>query len=163
MRVTSVLALVAIIALAGCGSSSLSAAPKIVVTSPRTPLPASPSVGAAYLTIKNDSSQPDVLLSATCDVASQTMLHLDVTNGSTESMVPAGPITIAPGKTLVLQPGGYHLMLMNLRRTLAVGQTIHVQLVFKRAGTITVNVPVVPLLAGSATDDTMAPGMHMPS
>ena len=37
-----------------------------------------------------------------------------------------------------------------------------VNLVFKRAGTIVVNVPVVPLLAGSASDDTMPAGMHMP-
>jgi len=148
--------------LAACGSAALSSAPKIVVTSPRTPLPASPDVGAAYLTIKNDSSQPDVLLSATSDVASQTMVHHDVVNGPTETMVPAGPLTIGPGKTLVLEPGGYHIMLMDLTQRLSVGETIHVTLDFQRAGRVEVNVPVVPLVAGSATDATMPPGMHMP-
>ena len=152
----------ALIALAGCGTSA-SSAPKIAVTAPRTPLPASPDVGAAYLTIKNESSQPDVLLSATSDVATQTMVHRDVANGITESMVPAGPVTIGPGKSLVLKPGGYHIMMMNLTRHLAVGDVIHVHLVFQRAGSISVNVPVVSLVAGVAGDTgTMPPGMHMP-
>jgi copper(I)-binding protein len=154
--VTSTLLLVA-----ACGGASLSAAPRIAVTAARTPLPASPDVGAVYLTIKNDSRQPDVLLSATSDVAAQTMLHTDVTRGPTELMVPAGPVTIQPGQSLVLTPGGYHLMLMNLTRTLAVGDTIQVTLVFKRAGRIVVDVPVVSLVAG-ASSDTMPPGMHMP-
>jgi len=153
----------AMLALAGCGASTLSSAPKITVSSARTPLPASPDVGAAYLTIKNDSSQPDVLLSATSDVAAQTMVHHDLTSGITETMVPAGPVTIGPGKSLVLQPGGYHIMMMNLTRHLAVGDVIHVTLVFQRAGSITVNVPVVSLVAGDAGDTgTMPPGMHMP-
>jgi len=156
-------ATVAITAVLGaCGSAALTSAPKIVVTSPRTPLPASPDVGAAYLTIKNDSSQPDVLLSATSNVAAQTMVHHDVVNGPTETMVPAGPITIAPGKSLVLEPGGYHIMLMNLTQRLTVGEEIHVTLDFKRAGQIDVSVPVVPLVAGSSADATMPPGMHMP-
>jgi copper(I)-binding protein len=152
-----------VVALAGCGASSLSAAPKIEVSAARTPLPASPDVGAAYLTIKNESSQPDVLLSATSDVAAQTMVHHDVTTGITETMAPAGPVTIGPGKSLVLEPGGYHIMMMNLTRHLAVGDVIHVHLVFQRAGSISVNVPVVSLVAADARDTgTMPPGMHMP-
>lgn len=137
--------------LVACGSSkaALSSTPSIKVTAARTPLPASPDVGAVYLTIKNDSSEPDVLLSATSDVSPQTMLHKDVTTGATEEMVPAGPITIGAGQTLVLQPGGYHLMLMNLNRHLAVGNTIHVTLDFTRAGDVSVTVPVVSIAAGA--------------
>ena len=151
------------VVLAGCGGATLSSAPKIVVSSARTPLPASPDVGAAYLTIKNESSEPDVLLSATTDVAAQTMVHHDITSGITETMAPAGPVTIGPGKSLVLEPGGYHIMMMNLTRHLAVGDVIHVELVFQRAGSISVNVPVVPLVGADADDaGTMPPGMHMP-
>jgi len=153
----------AMIALAACGASPLSSVPKIVVTAARTPLPASPDVGAAYLTIKNESSQPDVLLSATSDVAAQTMVHRDVTNGITETMTPAGPVTIGAGKSLTLEPGGYHIMMMNLTRHLTVGDVIHVKLVFQRAGTISVDVPVVSLVGADAHDTgTMPPGMHMP-
>jgi len=159
--VWAVLGLVAIVGLAACGGASLSSAPKIEITAARTPLPASPDVGAVYLTIKNDSSQPDVLLSATSDVSTDTMLHNDVTSGISESMVPSGPVTIASGKTLVLQPGGYHLMLMNINRHLAVGNTIHVTLDFKRAGQIAVTVPVVSIVAGAADNGSMS-GMKMP-
>jgi copper(I)-binding protein len=163
-RTAAVACIVAVVvALGACGASSLSSAAKIEVSAARTPLPASPDVGAAYLTIKNDSSQPDVLLSATSDVATQTMVHHDVANGITETMAPAGPVTIGPGKSLVLEPGGYHIMMMNLTRRLAVGDVIHVHLVFQRAGSISVNVPVVSLVAGNAGDaGTMPPGMHMP-
>jgi len=155
------LGLVAALGLAACGGTSLSSAAKIEVTAARSPVPASPTVGAVYLTIKNDSSQPDVLLSATSNVATQTMLHNNVTNGITETMVPAGPVTIGPGKTLVLTPGGYHLMLMNINQHLAVGNTIHLTLDFERAGQINVAVPVVSILAG-ASEDTMPANMKMP-
>ena len=148
--------------LSACASAALTSAPKILVTSARAPLPASPQVGATYLTIKNESSQPDVLVSATSDAASQTMVHHDVVNGMTETMVPAGPLTIGPGKSLVLAPGGYHIMLMDLTRRLSVGEVIHITLDFRRAGEIEVTVPVVPLVAGSSVDATMPPGMHMP-
>jgi len=150
--------------LAACGGSSLTSAPKVTVTGARTPLPASPDVGAVYLTIKNDSSQPDELLSVTSTVAAETMVHHDVTTGNTETMIPAGPITIGPGKTLVLQPGGYHVMLMGLNRRLVVGEVIQVTLVFLRAGRITVDVPIVPLVPGASgtSGGTMPPGMHMP-
>lgn len=157
------MSVVAAAVLVACGSSktALTSAPKIKVTAARTPLPASPDVGAVYLTIANESSQPDMLLSAMSDVSPQTMLHRDVTNGATEEMVPAGPITIGAGKTLVLQPGGYHLMLMNLNRHLAVGNIIHVTLDFTRAGAVSVTVPVVSIAAG-APDDTSMSGASMP-
>jgi hypothetical protein len=167
-RITAATSIAAVVvgvmlALAGCGGAALTSAPKIEVFSARTPLPASPDVGAAYLTIKNESSEPDVLLSATSDVAAQTMVHHDITSGITETMAPAGPVTIGPGKSLVLEPGGYHIMMMNLTRHLAVGDVIHVELVFQRAGSISVNVPVVPLVGADAGDaGTMPPGMHMP-
>jgi copper(I)-binding protein len=154
--------LVAALVLAACGGSSLSSGPKIEVSAPRTPVPASPDVGAVYLTIKNDSSKPDVLLSATSDVASDTMLHHDVASGITETMEPAGPMTIGAGQTLVLQPGGYHLMLMNLNRHLAIGNKIQVKLDFKRAGEIDVTVPVVSIVAGASTDSGSMSGMKMP-
>jgi copper(I)-binding protein len=162
MRTWLVLAALAAVVLAACGGAALSSGPKIEVIAARSPLPASPDVGAVYLTIKNESSRPDVLLSATSNVATQTMLHREVVTGAIEEMVPSGPVTIGPGQSLVLSPDGYHLMLMNLERHLAVGQEIQVTLVFRRAGRIVVNVPVVPLLSGDTTGATMAPGMHMP-
>jgi copper(I)-binding protein len=39
---------------------------------------------------------------------------------------------------VTLEPGGYHLMFMNLTGTLQAGSTVQIELTFEKAGTITV-------------------------
>ncbi|HVM66814.1 MAG TPA: copper chaperone PCu(A)C [Acidimicrobiales bacterium] len=141
-----------IILLSGCSSSSAGSAPRIVVTEARTPVPASPDVGVVYFTVTNKSSRQDVLESALTDSSSEAMLHHDQVHGSSEIMVPTGPVRIGPHKSLVLQPGTFHLMLMNLTRTLHVGDVVNVTLMFQRAGAVHVAVPVVALVSGSSGD-----------
>ena len=52
-------------------------------------------------------------------------------------------IDIVAGEPLVLEPGGYHVMLMELAAPLEVGTSISLTLVFEKAGEVTIDVPVL--------------------
>lgn len=49
---------------------------------------------------------------------------------------------VPSGQVVKLAPGGLHLMLMDLTRPLEVGQTVTMELHFRRAGTVTVDAAV---------------------
>jgi copper(I)-binding protein len=57
-------------------------------------------------------------------------------------MRPAGTLAIAPGKTLRAEPGGLHLMLVELKTPLVDGTTVPLVLTFKSAGEVTVQLRV---------------------
>jgi copper(I)-binding protein len=51
-------------------------------------------------------------------------------------------ISLAAGKTTMLEPGGFHVMLMDLVKPLEKGQKVSVTLVFRSGGTTTVDAEV---------------------
>ncbi len=72
--------------------------------------------------------------------------EMAMSSNNVMSMRPIEGIDLPKGKAVALQPGGYHLMLLNLKQTLAAGSSVPVTLKFKNAkGTasqLTVTVPV---------------------
>jgi copper(I)-binding protein len=66
-------------------------------------------------------------------------------------------LDIPAGKTVELKPGGYHIMLMELARPLAQGDSYKITLVFERAGRTTIDVKVggmgdmAPMQSGEAS------------
>jgi hypothetical protein len=59
-------------------------------------------------------------------------------------------LEIMPGARVELKPDGYHLMLVNLKQALKVGETFPVMLTFERAGTIRMVVVVEEMGAAPA-------------
>ena len=51
-------------------------------------------------------------------------------------------LVIEPGKTVKLAPGGYHVMLMDLKSQLKQGDKLPITLEFKKAGKVTVSFDV---------------------
>ena len=51
-------------------------------------------------------------------------------------------LEIEPGKTVKLAPGGYHVMLMDLKGALKQGDKVPVTLQFEKAGTVPVTLDV---------------------
>jgi copper(I)-binding protein len=60
-------------------------------------------------------------------------------------------IEIKPGATITLQPGSYHVMLMGLKRPLAVGDKFPLTLTFEKAGSVEVTVEIEAV--GTSTHD----------
>lgn len=91
--------------------------------------------GVVYATIRNASAQRAVVVGASSPVARTVELHESTAtmqggsmNGTTMrgmetmSMRPVSKLPIPPHGAVALKPGGYHLMLIGLRRPLAAGQ-----------------------------------------
>ena len=78
---------------------------------------------------------------------------MDVSNGiTTMRMVDA--IDIPAGKTVTLDPGGFHLMFVTLQRPLKAGGKLPVTLTFEKAGTVDTFLAVLPIGSkGPAADD----------
>ena len=113
--------------------------------------------GAAYMTITNNGTTPDELVSAAAPVAGKVELHTHIAEGDVMRMRPVGEIDIGAGQSAMLKPGGLHIMLMGLKTPLKEGETFPLTLTFKKAGEVTVDVPVQA--AGASAPEHM--GGHM--
>lgn len=99
--------------------------------------------GLVYLTITNTGAETDTLVSASTDAAGRVTMHKSMMMGEMMHMEEEpGGFAIEPGTPLVLEQGGSHLMLENLRRDLRIGDTFEVTLRFERAGDVTIPVAV---------------------
>ena len=96
--------------------------------------PQAPAAG--YMGVRNTTGHAVTLTGARSDACGTLALHR--TEG--ERMRPVSTVTIPPGGTLTLAPGGYHLMCMSPR--MAVGGTAQVTLSF-REGVASVDAPVI--------------------
>lgn len=68
-------------------------------------------------------------------------------------------LTIDPGKTVKLAPGGYHLMMFDLKDPLKQGDTVPVTLKFEKAGEVKVSLAVQGV--GAQAPGDAAPGGAM--
>ncbi|MGO9334899.1 MAG: copper chaperone PCu(A)C [Acidimicrobiales bacterium] len=137
---------------AAAGASRPAATSKVVgrvgsleILNPFLPDPASPSVAAIYLTVKDTGSKADALVAATSPAAPDVMLMTENAHGSFGSMGMLRELRIPAHGQASLAPGHDHVMLEQPTVTFKIGQTVLVTLRFKWAGSVTVEVPVVPL------------------
>jgi copper(I)-binding protein len=94
--------------------------------------------GAVYVTLDNTGRAADALVGAATDAARVVEVHETVVESGMAMMHPVAKVDLPAGKTVELKPGGYHLMLVDLRRALKPGDVVDVMLSFREAG----NVPV---------------------
>lgn len=99
--------------------------------------PAGAKVAGAYLTIENKGASADRLVSGSGDVAGRVEIHEMAMDGGVMKMRPLDKgLVIDPGKTVKFAPGGYHLMLMDLKSPLKQGDKVPVTLQFEKAGKV---------------------------
>jgi len=106
--------------------------------------PAGRAVSAGYMTLCNTADEDDRLLAATSTIAKSTEIH-EMRRGDAGQMqmrpLKSG-LLLQPGKTVRLEPGGLHLMFIDLNAPLVPGETVALALTFERAGTIDLTLPV---------------------
>ncbi len=138
------------VVIAACGGGG---AGGLEVTDVRIGQPTGPNA-ALYLTATNEGDVTDRLLGASTDAADAVELH-ETTMGDdgTMGMQPVDGIDLPVGDTLILEPGGYHLMLIGADR-MEVGDAVDVTLTWEEAGDMTVEAEVV------AASDTMGDTGH---
>ena len=116
----------------------------LVITQPWSRAsPGGAKTGAGYLTIENKGGAPDRLVAVSGDVAGRIEVHEMAVNNGVMTMRPLEKgLVIEPGKTVALAPGGYHLMLMELKSPLKQGDKLPVTLEFEKAGKVAVTLEV---------------------
>ena len=102
--------------------------------------PAGAKVAVGYLTVKNNGSQPDRLVSIQSDVSEKAEIHemaVDAKGVMTMRQVTGG-VEIPAGGEVALKPGSYHIMFMGLKGPVKEGEKFSGTLTFEKAGTVTV-------------------------
>jgi len=105
--------------------------------------PKGAKTGGGYLTIENKGSMPDRLIGGSSDVAGKVEIHeMAMSNGVMKMRPLQNGLEIDPGKTVKIAPGGYHMMLMDLKSQLKQGDKLPITLEFEKAGKVTVSFDV---------------------
>ncbi|MBI3371589.1 MAG: copper chaperone PCu(A)C [Betaproteobacteria bacterium] len=86
---------------------------------------------AGYMELRNNTSRSQVLLAASSSGFDRVMIHRTVVKDGMAGMAHASQIELAPSASFIFAPGGYHLMLMNPRRTLRAGDPLVINLEFR--------------------------------
>ena len=105
--------------------------------------PGGAKIAGGYLTIENKGAAPDRLISGSGDFAGKVEIHEMAMNNGVMTMRPLDKgLVIEPGKTVKLAPGGYHLMLMDLKKPLKQGDKVPLTLEFEKAGKVALSLDV---------------------
>jgi hypothetical protein len=112
--------------------------------------PPSAQSGGGFLTITNKGATPDRLTAVRSTASNTVEIHEMKMDGNVMRMreLEKG-VEIAPGATVELKPGGYHIMFMNLKAPFTRDGKIPATLVFEKAGSIDVELDVAALGAGA--------------
>lgn len=86
---------------------------------------------AGYMALRNNTSRSQLLVAASSSGFETVMIHRTIIKDGMASMVHAPQIELAPNASLIFAPGGYHLMLMNPKRTLRAGDRVDITLEFR--------------------------------
>jgi len=142
--------------VAGAAPGTPAARPRITITQPwsRATAPGA-QVGVAYLTIVNEGPA-DQLIAVRGNVAARVEVHLMSMNDGEMQMRPLTNVAVPARGRLVFAPGGYHIMLIDLRAPLREGSRFTLQLQFRSAGSVDVEVPVLGLGAMAAAASATA-------
>ena len=98
--------------------------------------------GAAYFTVRNLGDEADRLTGLSSPVSAMPMLHETTLSEGISRMAHVEAAEIPARGELTLEPGGMHVMLMELTTPLKEGATFPLTLTFEAGGEITVEVPV---------------------
>ena len=99
---------------------------------------------ALYAAIENRSSRSEALIEASTEAAGRVELHRQVERDGVALMEHVDAIPVPSRGRARLVPGGYHIMLLDLTRPLAAGDSVAVELVFREAGRVQVMAEVRP-------------------
>jgi copper(I)-binding protein len=141
-----ILAISMLLIVAGAAVAHEYTAKGVTVTHPwARATPGGATIGSAYLEVKAERGKGDRLIGARSPAAGTVELHNHVMEGGIAKMRRVDAIAVPGGKSVVLRPSGYHLMLTDLKAPLKEGDLVKITLVFEKAGTIDLEATVEPI------------------
>ncbi|GAB94721.1 hypothetical protein BJY21_000507 [Kineosphaera limosa] len=101
----------------------------------RPDVAANPMTGVFGI-VRNVGDHDVELVAATSSASQRAELHATVNKNGQPAMQHVEKIKVPAGGSLVLQPGGDHVMVMDLTRPIAVGDTVNVTLTTQDGGSL---------------------------
>jgi copper(I)-binding protein len=97
---------------------------------------------AVYFILRNGGEETDRLTGGETPAAAEVQIHESRMVDDVMRMERVDGLDIPPGGAVELKPGGLHIMLLGLTRSLVEGEEIDLTLHFLRSGNVVVTVPV---------------------
>jgi copper(I)-binding protein len=136
-------ALVAALSSAPARAEDIKAGDLVISQAWSRATPNGAKIAGGYLTIENKGTAPDRLIGGSGDIAGKVEVHEMSMNNGVMTMRPLDKgLAIEPGKTVKLAPGGYHLMMFDLKGPLKQGEKVPVTLEFEKAGKVNLSLDV---------------------
>jgi copper(I)-binding protein len=136
-RSLSFIALLACLFAAPVQAQEVKAGDLVITRAWSRATPGGAKIAGGYLTIENKGSVPDRLIGGSATFAGKVEVHeMAMKNGVMTMRSLDKGLAIEPGKTVKLAPGGYHLMLMDLKSPLKQGDKAPLVLEFEKAGKV---------------------------
>jgi copper(I)-binding protein len=109
--------------------------------------------GVAYMTLQNTGDAPVVVTGLRTELATMPMIHTSVTDAQgVTRMSHMEEVEIAAGETVTLDPGGLHVMLMDLQRPMVEGESFTLSLILADGDEISIEVPILGIAARGPVD-----------
>lgn len=102
----------------------------------------SAATGGAYVSLVNGNRDMVEIAGAASTAADAVELHETMQHDGMMHMTPRTSVAIAPGDSLVMGPGGLHVMLIGLHRALVVGDSVPLVLQLSSGDLIPLMIPV---------------------
>jgi copper(I)-binding protein len=145
---------------APAGAEEVKAGDLVITQAWSRATPGGAKIAGGYLTIENKGTSADRLIGGSGDVAAKVEVHEMATNNGVMTMRPLDKgLAIEPGQTVKLAPGGYHLMLFDLKEPLKQGDKVPITLEFEKAGKVKLSFDVQGL--GAQGPGAASGGMDM--
>jgi copper(I)-binding protein len=106
--------------------------------------PATPGTAVVRLSVRNGIGTADALVAVSSPIATGSELHRTETDAAgRSSMAEVASVPIAARSTVTFEPGGLHVMLTGITRSLAVGDRVPITFTFRDGGRRTATAEVV--------------------
>lgn len=136
--------LLAVLCLPGCRRAEPLAAAGDVVVTAGWAYPSTAGMAGAYLVLENRGDRADTVWSLSGPEVGDASMHGVRREGVSSTMFPLEGLEVPPGGRVAMQPGGIHIMLAELSRELAVGDSLTLRLRLGRGGEAEVRLGVLP-------------------
>ncbi len=100
------------------------------------------SMWAGFVSLKNTSDKPVALVEVSSPAFRMVEMHRSVVENGMARMRQQTSIVIPAGQRVALEPGGYHLMLMQARQPIRAGVSVPITLAFDNGQSLQLTFPV---------------------
>ena len=131
-----------LLVLLSIGFSNLASANVTVEEPYIREMPPGQPVTAAFMRLHNNGVKAVQLIAVSSDSAERVEIHVHRHNNGMMRMEKIDSISVPAGSDFIFKPGDHHLMLINLKRSLTVGDSVRLKLEFNHAEPLIIDVPV---------------------